>query len=160
MTRRGGVTHLLFRLGVIAKALDGALEIVGGVLMFFVTPQRTEQVVRALTENEVFGDAHNPIVAHMVHVLRHLSSDTMLFAAIYLLVHGMVKLVLVAGLLMKLRWAYIAAILAFALFLIYQVFRYTETSSVGLLVLSALDLFVIIMTLLEFRRLRADHAFA
>ncbi len=155
-----GLTHRLFELGVIAKAIDGGLEVVGGVLMFFVTPERTERVVRGLTENEIFGNAHNAIVTHMVHAVRHLSSDTMLFAAIYLLGHGVIKLVLVVGLLRKLRWAYVAAIIAFILFLLYQGYRYTETASIGLLILSALDLFVIAMTILEYRRLRADHAFA
>jgi len=67
---------------------------------------------------------------------------------------------LVTGLLLRQRWAYPAAIVAFLFFLIYQLYRYTHTYSPELLVLSAFDVFIIVLTWLEYGRLRAAHAFS
>jgi uncharacterized membrane protein len=66
----------------------------------------------------------------------------------------------VAGLLLKLRWAYPAAIVAFTLFVVYQLYRYSHTHSTALLALSALDAAVIALTWLEYRRLKVLHGFA
>jgi uncharacterized membrane protein len=157
---QGGLTHRLFKVGVVFKAIDAVFELIGGVAMFFVSPHQTERLIRLLLDNQLFGNASNPLVHHMVHALRHLSTDTKLFAAIYLLAHGVVKLVLVTGLILKWQWAYLAAMTAFVLFLAYQIYRYTHTGSIGLLVLSGLDVFVIVMTVLEYRRLHHQHEFA
>jgi uncharacterized membrane protein len=158
-TRRGGALARLFVIGVVIKAIDGVLEMAGGVLIFFITPEHTERIVRSLTENELPGMAHNLIRQHVVPAVQHATTGSKTFAAIYLLGHGVIKLGLVSGLLLKKRVAYPVAIVAFALFLIYQLIRYTEDASALLLVLSALDAFVIVMTVLEYRRLEAEHAF-
>ena len=59
---------------------------------------------------------------------------------------GLVKIGLVAALLMKRRWAYPAAIAAFSIFLVYQIYRYSHTRAPELIALSILDLIVIILT--------------
>ena len=56
----------------------------------------------------------------------------------------------------KYLWAYPLAIIAFALFLAYQLYRYSHTHSIWLVALSALDLFVIAITWLEYRRVRTS----
>ena len=78
----------------------------------------------------------------------------------YLLWHGVVKVGLVTALLLRRRWAYPVAILAFLLFLLYQVYRYSHTYAPELLVLSVIDVIVIVLTWFEYVRLRAAHAFA
>ena len=47
-----------------------------------------------------------------------------MFAAIYLLSHGVIKVVLVASLFRELLWAYPAAIVVFTLFIVYQLYPY------------------------------------
>jgi uncharacterized membrane protein len=89
-----------------------------------------------------------------------MSSATEEFAALYLLWHGVVKLALVAALLRRRRWGYLAGIAAFSLFLAYQMYRYLHTRSPELLALSIVDVFVIALTWLEYRRLRATNGFA
>jgi uncharacterized membrane protein len=71
-----------------------------------------------------------------------------------------VKIGLVAALMLKLKWAYPAAIAAFTIFLGYQMYRYSHTHSPELLVLSVLDILVIILTWLEYKRLQSSHGFA
>jgi uncharacterized membrane protein len=70
-----------------------------------------------------------------------------------------VKVGLVAGLLLRRRPAYPVAIGAFVLFLVYQVYRYVIGHAPEMLVLSLVDVVVIVLTWLEYRRLRESEGF-
>jgi uncharacterized membrane protein len=152
--------HLFFNLSVIVKGIDGALEIVGGILLFFVSPDRISAVIRALTQHELSEDPRDLVATYLLNSTHNLTKGVTIFAAAYLLWHGMVKAGLVAGLLLKRRWAYPAAIVAFLLFVVYQLYRYIHTHSPALLALSVLDVLVIILTWIEYKRLKAIHGFA
>lgn len=153
------ITHVLFDVSVIGKGIDGALEIIGGVLLLFVSPNQIQSVVRMMTQHELSQDPHDLVASHLLIGARHLTTATTAFAAAYLLWHGAAKAGLVVALLMKLRWAYPLAIVAFIVFVIYQFYRYSHTRSVGLLVLSVVDVGVIVITWLEYRRLKSIHGF-
>ena len=57
--RRERIVHLLFNISVIAKGIDGVLEIVGGVLLFLISPTRLHHVVRILTQHELTENPHD-----------------------------------------------------------------------------------------------------
>lgn len=154
--RRGRFLHALFRVGVIAKGIDGVLEIVGGILLLFVSPAQLLPIARFLTQHELAEDPHDLIANYLLRSIQHLSAGAKLFGAIYLLSHGAIKVGLVTALLLKVRWAYPAAILVFFLFLVYQIYRYLLTHAPELVALSVLDVFVIALTWVEYRRLLAD----
>ncbi len=149
------IVHLLFDVGVIAKGVDGALEVIGGALLFFVSPDQLRHIARILTLHELTEDPHDIVANYLLHTAQRLSPSVTTFGAIYLLWHGAVKVGLVAALLRGRRWAYPAAIAAFLAFLVYQISRYAHTHAPELLVLSVLDVLVILLTWLEYRRLRA-----
>ena len=69
--------------------------------------------------------------------------------------HGVIKLWLIIGLLRRKLWYYPLAIAVFGLFIVYQLYRYSFTNSVWLLVLSAVDAAVIALTWHEYRYLRS-----
>ncbi len=152
--------HVLFDLSVIAKGVDGALEIVGGILLFYISPDRISAIIQVLTQHELSEDPNDIVATYLFNSTHSLTKGVTTFAAVYLLWHGIVKAGLVAGLLLKRRWAYPAAIVAFFLFVVYQLYRYTHTHSATLLVLSVLDVFVIILTWIEYKRLNTIHGFA
>ncbi len=156
---RGKTIHLLFVISVIGKAVDGVLEIVGGSVLFFVNPDQIGWIARVLTQHELSEDPHDLVAGFLLHSAQHLSTNTKTFAALFLLWHGVVKAGLVLGLLRQKLWAYPTAIAAFCLFLVYQIYRYFNTHSVWLLVLSVLDLFVIVLAWLEYKRLRSSREF-
>jgi len=151
---------VLFDVGVLAKGIDGVLEIIGGALLFVVDPQQLHHLARLLLQHELSEDPDDAVASYLLHTAQHLATSTETFAAAYLLWHGVVKVGLVAGLLLRQRLAYPAAIVAFLVFLGYQLYRYTHTHSPELLVLSVCDVFIIALTWLEYRRLRAAHAFS
>jgi uncharacterized membrane protein len=151
--------HLLFDISLIGKALDGVLEVIGGVVLFFVNAEQINGMLKVLTLHELSEDPHDFLANLFLHSVQHLSTGTKVFAAFFLLWHGLVKVGLVWALFRRHLWAYPIAILAFGLFLAYQIYRYSHTHSMWLLALSILDLFVILLTWLEYKRLRHSRQF-
>jgi uncharacterized membrane protein len=158
--QREKMVHVLFDISVISKGVDGALEIVGGALLCLVSPAYIHSLVRLLTQHELSEDPHDRLARYLLQAAQYLSADAQMFAAVYLVWHGLVKVGLVIALLQQRFWAYPAAIGAFVLFLVYQLYRYAQTRSAGLLVLSVVDVFVIVITWFEYKRLRAVHGLA
>lgn len=154
------MVHVLFDISVLAKGVDGVFEILGGLLLLLVTPSHIYSMLRVLTMHELSEDPRDLIANYLLNSTHHLSAGTKNFAAFYLLWHGAVKAGLVAALLFRKRWAYPAAMAAFLLFLVYQLYRYSHTGSPALLVLSVLDVFIIVLTWLEYRRLETIRGFA
>ena len=153
-------THHLFKISIIAKGVDGVLETIGGILLFFISPKQIHSIIQRITQHELSKDHKDIIASYLLNSTTHLTKGVTNFAAMYLLWHGVVKIGLVVALMMKLKWAYPAAIAAFTLFLGYQMYRYSHTHSPELLVLSVLDILVIILTWIEYRRLHTVHGFA
>lgn len=156
---RNKTVHVLFDISLMGKGIDGVLEVIGGVVLFLVNPDQIHWMLRILTQRELREDPHDVFAGLLLRSVQHLSTGTKAFAALFLLWHGVVKIGLVVALLRKRLWAYPTAIVAFGLFLVYQVYRYSHTRSAWLLALSVLDLFVILLTWLEYRRLRSSHEF-
>jgi len=156
---RDRIVHRLFQISVVAKGIDGVLEIFGGILLYFVEPQRIYQVVRLITQHELIEDPDDLVANYLMNGAHHLAGEAKLFAALFLLWHGVVKAGLVGALLARIRLAYPAAMAAFTLFVAYQLYRYSHTHSPTLLVLSVLDLLIIGLTWLEYRRLIAAGTF-
>ncbi len=154
---RNRVIRGLFNVSVIGKAVDGLLEIAGGLLLFFVNPEQLNWIVQVVTQHELSEDPHDVLAGFFLRSVQQLSTATRIFDAVFLVWHGAVKVGLVWALLRKQWWAYPLAIVAFGLFLVYQLYRYSHTRSVWLLALSILDLFVIVLTWLEYKRLRTSH---
>ena len=90
-----------FKIGLILKGLDGILEVAGGILLLFLSPHAIEHLARTLTAHELSQDPHDLIARYILHTASHLTTSTTLFGAIYLLSHGIAKIVLVAAVLRR-----------------------------------------------------------
>jgi len=148
------IIHETFLVGVILKGINAALEIITAVGLFFLTPNRLMRAVSALTARELLEDPQDKIANFLLHFAPSFSLDARFFVLIYLLSHGLIKLGLVVALLKRQLWAYPAAIAVFGAFMAYQVYRYTYTHSVWLLVLTVFDAMVVAFTWLEWGNLK------
>ena len=74
--------------------------------LLFLSPHAIDHLARTLTAHELSQDPHDLIARYMLHTTGHLSSGTTLFGAVYLLSHGIAKVVLVALVLRDKLWAY------------------------------------------------------
>jgi uncharacterized membrane protein len=145
----------VFRVSVILKGLDGALEIAGGLVLLFVSPHSIYAVVRWLVAHDLAGSPHDWVARHILHSASQLSTSTTLFGAVYLLVHGGAKVVLVVLVLRDKLWAYPWMIALLIAFILYQAYRFVERPGPGLVLLSLFDAFVAWLTWREYRLKRA-----
>lgn len=143
-----------FRIGLLLKAADGVLEVVGGLTLLFVSPAQIQHIVRTLTAHELSQDPHDFIARHLVHTASHLTTATTLFGAVYLLSHGLSKLVLVVLVLQGHLWAYPWLIALLLAFIAYQLYRLSEHLSVGLIALTVFDTALVWLTWREYRARR------
>jgi uncharacterized membrane protein len=149
--------HIAFEIGVILKGINGLLELIGGFVLLWIGPSTLQRLVARLTQNELSEDPRDFIATHLREAAGHLSANAELFAAIYLLAHGVIKALLVYGLLRDKLWAFPTAIGIFGAFVMYQIYRYAITPSGWLLALTVLDVAVILLTWAEWRRVRGPH---
>lgn len=144
--------HTVFVVSVLLKAINGILEIIGGTLLFFTGA--VTNGIAYLTRGELIEDPHDFFARAVQHYLPYLSQHSQFFAAFYLLSHGVIKIVLSVSLLRRKQRAYPLAIVIFFLFILYQIYRYTYTHSLFLILVTLFDLLVIWLTLLEYKHLR------
>jgi uncharacterized membrane protein len=144
-----------FEVGIVLKGLDGLLEVIGGLLLLVVSPATIDRVVSNLTQHELSEDPHDFLATHLLRTAHGLTGSAVLFGAVYLLAHGLVKVILVAALLKNQLWAYPWMIAFLGVFIVYQLYRLSLRASVGLTALTIFDAFIAWLTYREYRRLLA-----
>lgn len=147
--------HVGFEIGLFLKGMDGLLEIIGGVFLTFLNPERLSRLANFLTQRELSEDPNDRVANTLLTLAHSFSISTQQFGVLYLLSHGGIKLLLVLLLWRKKRWAYPLTILSLILFIAYQVYRYTFTQSPVLILLTLLDAAMIVLTYLEYQRIRS-----
>jgi uncharacterized membrane protein len=157
MARTTSPAHAAFEIGIFLKALNGAAEIVAGVLLYVVPANAITDALERVTQHQLSKDHSDFIATHLLRFTEHFSTGSKIFAAAYLLSHGIVKVVLVWALFRKKLWAYPAAIAIFAAFGVYQMYRYSVSPSVAMIALTVLDVVVIVLTWIEYRRLKREN---
>ena len=111
-------------------------------------------MVLAITADELSDDPNDFWANFLVHGAQSFSLSSQHFLAFYLLSHGVIKGFLVLALFKEKLWSYPLAMVIFSLFGGYQIFEFTRTGSLWLLVLTVLDIFIIILTWHEYRYMR------
>jgi uncharacterized membrane protein len=153
-----GALDRTFKIALWLKAADGFLEIVGGLLLLFISPADIQHLARFLTAHELSQDPHDAIARYILHTASHLSRGTTLFGAVYLLSHGVAKIVLVVLVLRGKLWAYPWLMGLLGVFIGYQLYRLAFIHfSVGLALLTAFDAFLVWLTWREYRAKRAQR---
>jgi uncharacterized membrane protein len=146
--RHEGVVHRLFEAGVLLKGVNAAIEATLGVALLFVN---VGAIVQTLTQDELVEDPSNFLAAHLHSFAASLSPQAQTMSALYLLVHGAIKAILVWGLLREKLWAFPASLAVLALFVAYQSITFVKTHSIPLLLLTLFDLGLIWLIFHEYR---------
>jgi uncharacterized membrane protein len=144
----------LFEIGIILKGVDGVAELVGGLLLLFVTPADIHHLAAVLTQGELSEDPNDVVARYLLHTANGLTGNAVIFGAVYLLVHGAVKVVLVVALLLNKLWAYPSMIIILLIFIGYQLYRIALDPSAGLIALTVFDALIVVLTWREYRRQR------
>lgn len=146
--------HQIFEVSILLKGAHALVECVGGVMLAVISTRAIADFVGRLTLGELQEDPRDLIAMRLAEWAQGFSVETQHFYAFYLFSHGVVKLLLVIGLLREKLWAYPASVVVLGLFIAYQIYRFTFTNSPALIVLSIFDLFVMGLVWHEYRLVR------
>ncbi|GLS20900.1 hypothetical protein GCM10007874_39170 [Labrys miyagiensis] len=146
--------HHAFLVSVFLKGAHALIECIGGLALALISTETIARLVRALTQDELSENPHDFLASHLQAWAQGFSLQSKHFYAFYLLSHGLVKVFLVIGLLRGKAWSYPASLVVLGLFILYQLYRYSYTGSIGLLVLTAFDVVVMAMIWWEYRLVR------
>lgn len=148
----------IFEVSIVIKGIDGFLEIIGSSLLFYVTKtDKMGQIVLALTEHELSQDPNDFWANLLTHSVNQLSLKSVNFGAIYLLLHGVLKIFMVIMLLQKRLWAYPVTATTLLVFATYQIYRFTHTHSPFLIFFSVFDILTAILTIFVYQELKIKH---
>jgi uncharacterized membrane protein len=134
--------HRVFELAILIKGIDGVLETLGGLLILFVPLHSLDEWLRFVLAHELSTESHDLLAHSAKHLLDVLSLSTKVFASAYLIGHGLVKIFLVYALWREKLWAFPVALWFIALFVAYQIYRYSHTHSMALLIFALIDVCV------------------
>ena len=146
--------HQIFEVSILLKGANAVLECVAGVALALIGTHAIVGWITWITQDEFTEDPNDFVATHLLNMAQSFSVSTKNFYVFYLLSHGIVKLLLVAGLLRNKIWAYPASLVVLGVFIAYQVYRYTFTHSIGLVLLTVFDLFVMYLIWHEYRLIR------
>ncbi|MFS8136815.1 MAG: DUF2127 domain-containing protein [Thermomonas sp.] len=143
--------HRVFLASVWIKALVGLGQIVTGAVLLLLKQATLTNFMLRLTTPELTEDPHDWL-SNLLRTSAHdWGTGTHWFASLYLIVHGLIKVLLVAGLLRRKMWSYPLSMWVLGAFIVYQLYRYSSTHSIWLILLTALDVVVIVLIHHEYR---------
>ena len=144
--------HQVFTVWVAIKALGGFLQLALAALLLSLDLN---------TLRLTLGRESQWVRLHGLRYLdlstsQELSAGTQHYAALYLLVHGVSKLVLAVCLLRGQHWAYPASIIALVGFVAFQGFQLSLAYSLGLLLLTLYDMILIWLIWMEYQYVKTN----
>jgi uncharacterized membrane protein len=148
------IEHRLFLISVWSKGIAGLVETIGGLLLLFIPQAGLNTFVVFLTAPELAEDPTDRVATFLQRIVHELTADTKVFASSYLVIHGVIKVFLVAGLLSRRFWSYLASLWFLAAFIAYQMYRFLFTHSLWLVVLTIVDLIVAFLIWREYQEVR------
>lgn len=152
-------TERLFRIAIALKGLDGAVQLIGALILAFIPSTVVTGFTHAVITRDLLGDPSGTLARHLQLASEHfVDGGTKTFAVAYLLAHGVIKLALVFALSRKWVRAYPVAMVVLAAFVVYEVYRAIDTHSIALPFFAALDAVIIVLVYREYRQLRRERA--
>jgi uncharacterized membrane protein len=144
----------IFEVSVLLKGVHALIECIGGLVLAFVSTGAITSLVNTLTQEELIKHPDDFVAAYFLRLAQNLTVSDEHFYALYLLSHGIIKLFLVIGLLRRKFWAYPVSLVVLALFIVYQLYRFSYTHGFGLIVLTVFDVVVMGLIWHEYRLVR------
>jgi uncharacterized membrane protein len=146
----GDRIHQLYVMSIVGKGALAMLECLAGMALILTNGETIVTFIGRVTQGEISEDPHDFVASHLQIWAAGFSADSKSFYAWYFLSHGIVKLVIVGALFSGRLWAFPASIAALALFIFYQVYRYTLAPTLGLVLLTMFDLVVMGLVVREY----------
>lgn len=145
----------VYRIGIGVKGFDGLVELLAGIGLL-LSPGLVHKLLSIIADaaNDHHGRASEYITTYVARLDGDLAKSGLTFLIIFLMSHGLVKLVLVYCLLREIVWAYPYALFILVGFLIYQLYVLVlDPTSIGMWLFTILDIIIIYLVWGEWREL-------
>jgi uncharacterized membrane protein len=140
----------IFRFSITLNGLYAVLELILGITILKVNPQMMNRMVLGLLHQKLFMNPGDFVATHLLRATQQFAEGGKHSASVYLLSHGVSKLIVVLSLLRNKLWSYPFLILMSAGFILFQGYRYVLTHSLVMIFLIICDLIVIALAWLEY----------
>lgn len=150
----GDAVDIGFRFSVLGKGLGGLAEIIGGLLLLFLTPVRMNSLLTFLSGHLFSERPWQPFGYFLLRFGAHFSTGAQWFGILYLTSHGVIKCLLMLLLWKRKLWAYPLAVISILVFIAYQIVRICTRPTFAMIALTVFDATMIVLTLLEYGRIR------
>jgi uncharacterized membrane protein len=144
--------------GLFIKAVNALIEFVGGILMITLNHERLNRLIKIVALPELREDPKDFLMNYLITIGHNLSMSSQHSIAVYMLLHGTIKLAVIWLLWKKKIWAYLPAVAVFGLFIIYEIYSYMHSNSVLMLLIILIDAAIIAMIILEYRHLKTKKS--
>jgi uncharacterized membrane protein len=148
----------VFEAGLLIKGIDGAIEFLGGLVLFFVSPTSIHRFLAFITQQELTENPHDKLAHFILHSADSLNTTNKIYLILFLWLHAAVKLISVIGILRNIHWAYPFALIGLGLLTLYQLYSIYERTSLGLILLTAFDIFILGMIWREYGMVKKRSA--
>jgi uncharacterized membrane protein len=141
------VVYEFFLWSVLAKGAISVVEVISGIALFFIPPDRVVLLAVILLN-------YLPVPAVQSILLGEVAKYTagaVVFVALYLLSRGGIKVFLIWSLLKNRIWAYPASLVVLLLFVFYQIYQIVTDHSLMVLLVTVFDLVVMYFIYREWR---------
>lgn len=140
MRRNDEAMNFIFRAGLIIKGVDSLFEILGGILL--AMPMRLARYILVLSQHEAFRH-HEVLAGRLNRLADATTTHASMGEAVYLIIHGVAKVILIAAIARGLRWGYLGLIIILSLFALIEVVRAGTAREVVTGLLGVFDLGVV-----------------
>lgn len=141
-----------FQLSITLKGLDGVLQIMGAFLFLTANAARVNMLIDILTLHLLSPRQVVYVAFHLVRASQSIAGHTPYFLFVFLLSHGVAKVVLVTALWFNRMWAYPMMILLLTAFILYQLYVMVYTPTIFMALLTIFDAGVIWLTKEEYKK--------
>jgi len=138
----------IFRLGLIIKGIDSLFEVIGGILL--TMPTKLSRYLLVISQHEAFRH-HEALAGRLDHLAGMATMHPSMVEAVYLIVHGATKVVLIVAIARGFRWGYIGLMAVLSLFACIELVRAGTAREVVTGVLGLFDLAVVFVIYREYR---------
>ena len=141
-------TDFLFRVGLIAKGLDSLFEVIGGIL--HCVPTKLARYIYVFSEHEAFRH-HHALAGKLDNLADSIEVHASIGEAMYLLIHGLAKVILILAIFRNKRWGYSGFVVVLSIFTSIEIVRAITAREIVTGLLGVFDMAVVVLIFKEYR---------
>jgi uncharacterized membrane protein len=146
--------YRLFKATIFIKGFDGVLDLIASAVLFFSTSETISKIIPFLFREELLEDKNDIVANFLLNASQAFVADTQLFVVVYLTIHGLIKIGLALAFNSKNYRAYKIAEIILTILIGYQIYRFSHTFSIVLLLVTITDILTVILVNIESKKLK------